>query len=156
MSGGAQRVAATFWLLEAPDSLTVQSHRDPDGTGLGFFEPDGTPALHRWPLAAFEDREFLDEAKEVESHTFIAHIRHATTGSVEEENTHPFEQHGRLFAHNGLLQGLEEMDAELDGYGSLVVGDTDSERLFALITRQIERHSGDVTRGLVAAMKSST
>ena len=107
MSGGAQRVSATFWLLEAPDSLAVQSHRDPDGTGLGFFDAQGTPALHRWPLAAFEDREFIDDAKEVESHTFLAHIRHATTGSVDERNTHPFEQHGRLFAHNGLLQGVD-------------------------------------------------
>jgi predicted glutamine amidotransferase len=34
MSAGAERAQATFWLLDAPDSLTTQSHREPDGTGL--------------------------------------------------------------------------------------------------------------------------
>jgi hypothetical protein len=37
MSGGTRRVRATFWLLDAPDSLSIQSYREPDGTGL--FEP---------------------------------------------------------------------------------------------------------------------
>lgn len=153
MSGGPQRVSATFWLLEAPDSLTVQSHKDPDGTGLGFFGADGSPVLHRWPLAAYEDREFIDDAKQVESRTFIAHVRHATNGSVDDKNTHPFEQRGRMFAHNGLLEGIEEMDAELGPHAALVAGETDSERLFALITRQIDAHSGDVTQGIVSAMR---
>jgi len=34
---------------------------------------------------------------------------------------------------------------------SLVAGDTDSERFFALITLEIERHDGDVAAGIAAA-----
>jgi glutamine amidotransferase len=35
----------------------------------------------------------------------------------------------------------------------LVEGDTDSERLFALITVEIARHGGDVERGIAAAVR---
>ena len=65
MSAAPQRVRATFWLLEAPDSLLAQSHREPDGTGLGYFAPDGTPHVDKQPLAAFADRAFAREAREV-------------------------------------------------------------------------------------------
>jgi predicted glutamine amidotransferase len=40
LSGGSQRIRATFWLLEAPDSLAAQSRREPNGTGLGTFDLD--------------------------------------------------------------------------------------------------------------------
>ncbi|MDQ1741328.1 MAG: hypothetical protein QOE53_2980 [Pseudonocardiales bacterium] len=40
MSGGARRVRATFWLLEAPDSLARQSRREPDGTGVARVARD--------------------------------------------------------------------------------------------------------------------
>ena len=85
------------------------------------------------------------------STTFVAHIRFASTGAVELANTHPFEQRGRLFAHNGVVEGLDRLDAELGEHRALVSGDTDSERVFALVTRHIEEADGDVTAGLVAA-----
>lgn len=151
MSGGRRRVRATFWLLDAPDSLAVQSHREPDGTGLGVFDPRGRPVVHRQPLPAWEDREFAREARHVTSTTFIAHVRYASGSSVSVENTHPFEQQGRLFAHNGVVRGLDELDAELGPARELVHGQTDSERFFALVTREVERAGGDVERGLVSA-----
>jgi predicted glutamine amidotransferase len=95
MSGGEHRVHATFWLLEAPDSLAEQSRREPDGTGLGWFDDDGRARVAKQPLAAYEDVLFAREARERESRVFVAHIRYATTGEVEARNTHPFEQHGR-------------------------------------------------------------
>ena len=151
MTGGRNAIAATFWLLEAPDSLSVQSRREPDGTGLGVFDANGCPEVHKWPIAAYEDRAFAEEARHVASTTFVAHIRFASTGAVELKNTHPFEQRDRLFAHNGVVEGLDQLEAELGEDLSLVRGDTDSERVFALITRRIERADGDVTAGLVDA-----
>jgi glutamine amidotransferase len=151
MSSSPRRTHATFWLLDAPDSLSDQSHQDPDGTGLGYFDADGSPQLHKAPIAAYEDRCFAEEARQVESATFLAHIRFASTGGLEQRNTHPFEQDGRLFAHNGVIEGLAELDAELGSDRSLVDGDTDSERFFALITRAIRSHGGDVTGGIVRA-----
>ncbi len=153
MSGAPHRVRATFWLLEAPDSLAVQSRQEPDGTGLGIFDADGRPVVHKCPIAAYQDRAFAEEAREVESVTFIAHIRYASTGAVEMKNTHPFEQKGRLLAHNGEVQHLGRLEDELGPYRSLVRGDTDSERIFALITKQIDAHGGDVTVGLTVAAR---
>ena len=147
MSGGPERITARFWLLQAPDSLSAQSHREPDGTGLGSYDQHDAPVVSKQPLAAFEDRDFASEAREVHSRTFVAHIRYASNGGVELKNTHPFEQDGRLFAHNGVIGDVDRLDAELGELRSLVHGDTDSERFFALITREV-RQSRDIAEGI--------
>jgi glutamine amidotransferase len=151
MTGGTTPLSAEFWLLDAPDSLSAQSHRDPDGTGLGTFDRRRQPVVHKAPIAAFGDAAFAREAHRERSTTFLAHIRHATTGALTMNNTHPFEQDGRLFAHNGSLEGLERLDGELGADLALVKGQTDSERLFALITRETRLRGGDVEAGIVAA-----
>jgi predicted glutamine amidotransferase len=152
MSGGANRVGATFWLLEAPDSLARQSRREPDGAGVGCFSQDGKPEVFKQALAAYEDQAFAREARELRSRTFVAHIRYASTGAVAPQNTHPFEQAGRLFAHNGVIEDLGALERELGERMALVRGDTDSERFFALITREIET-CGDVGEGIVSATR---
>jgi glutamine amidotransferase len=86
----------------------------------------------------------------VSSPTFIAHVRYASTGAISPENTHPFEQRGRLLAHNGVIEGLDELERELGDAMELVHGETDSERYFALITREIDR-DGDVGGAIVRA-----
>ena len=153
LSGGSQRIRATFWLLEAPDSLAVQSRREPDGTGLGTFDADGTPRVDKAPIAAYQDQQFAQEAKERVSSTFIAHIRYASTGGLRPENTHPFQQRGRLFAHNGVIADLPRLEAELGDYLPLVHGETDSERFFALITRHTDDHGGDIIAGITSAAR---
>jgi len=151
MSAGSEPVRATFWLLEAPDSLAQQSHREPDGTGLGWFDQTAAPHLAKQPIAAYGDADFAREAREVSSRTFVAHIRFASTGALELRNTHPFELDGRLFAHNGVIEGLPELERHLGAALETVKGDTDSERFFALITREIAGHHGDVGAGIEAA-----
>lgn len=151
MSVGERPAKATFWLLDAPDSLAAQSHREPDGTGLGWFERDGKPRIAKQAIAAYQDAAFAREAREISSRTFVAHIRFASTGALKVQNTHPFEQEGRLFAHNGVIEGLDRLDAHLGDDLTLVKGDTDSERLFALITREIAARGGDVEAGIAAA-----
>jgi predicted glutamine amidotransferase len=153
MSAGAQRAQATFWLLDAPDSLSKQSHREPDGTGLGWFDAQRRPHVSKQPVAAFADSDFSHEAHELCSTTFIAHIRFASTGALELKNTHPFEQQGRLFAHNGVIEDLQALDAHLGAALSLVQGDTDSERFFALITHEIATHGGDLDAGIACACR---
>ncbi len=152
MSGGAEPVQATFWLLEAPDSLAQQSRREPDGTGLGAFTADGKPEVLKQPLAAYEDQAFARTARSVTSRTFVAHVRYASTGALLARNTHPFEQRDRIFAHNGVIGDLGQLERELGEDMSLVAGDTDSERYFALITREIER-VGDVGEGIASAAR---
>lgn len=147
-------VPATFWLLNAPDSLAAQSRRNPDGTGLGVFEADGTPVVRKQPIAAWRDLDFATEARELTGTTFVAHVRYATNGAPKDVNTHPFLQDGRIFAHNGVVGGVETLDARIAELGvtDLVHGDTDSERVFALITASARGHGGDVGAGLVEAL----
>jgi predicted glutamine amidotransferase len=152
MSGGPSRVSASFWLLEAPDSLAQQSRREPDGTGVGCFDAGGQPQVFKQPLAAYQDQQFAREARELRSRTFVAHIRYASTGAIALQNTHPFELGGRLFAHNGVIEDLGALERELGEQMRLVRGETDSERFFALISREIER-CGDVGEGLVSATR---
>ncbi|HVN12078.1 MAG TPA: class II glutamine amidotransferase [Kineosporiaceae bacterium] len=152
LSAAPRRVSATFWLLEAPDSLAVQSRREPDGVGLGVFDEHGRPVVHKRPVAAYEDREFAREARELRSATFIGHIRYASTGGLLPQNTHPFEQDGRLFGHNGVLEDLPHLEQELGDAMSLVRGETDSERFFALVTKHV-RGGADVGSALVGAAR---
>jgi glutamine amidotransferase len=122
---------------------------------LGVFDAQGRPQVHKQPIAAWEDTEFATEAHDLTGTTFVAHVRYATTGSHDVVNTHPFLQDGRIFAHNGVLEGLDVLDERLRevGTAALVLGQTDSERVFALITASIRARGGDVTAGLVDAMR---
>lgn len=153
MVTGARPARATFWLLDAPDSLNQQSHFQPDGTGLGWFDDDGIPWVDKAAIAAWEDAAFALEAREISSANFLAHIRFASTGGLARENTHPFIQDGRMLAHNGVIEDLERLEAALGDHRELVGGDTDSERFFALVTKQIDSHDGDVGAGLAAAAR---
>ena len=154
LHAGTQDVTATFWLIDAPDSLAAQSHRNPDGAGVGTFGPGGQPEVSKQPIAAWEDAQFATAAQDLRGTTFVAHVRYASTGAHTMANTHPFLLDGRLFAHNGVVQGLGDLDQRLADLGTagLVAGDTDSERVFALITAETGRRGGDVAAGLTAAI----
>lgn len=151
MTAGAQRVHASFWLLDAPDSLQAQGRRNRDGTGLGFFDEAGAPVVDKQPEAAYADVEFITEAKVAESTTFVAHVRVATTGVLDATNTHPFSMDGRIMAHNGGFEDLASLEAELGDWARLVQGDTDSERYMALVTKRIVDCDGDVGAGITDA-----
>jgi predicted glutamine amidotransferase len=153
MNAGTMAASATFWLLEAPDSLEVQSRRNVDGSGIGFFEPSGLPVLDKAPEPGFSDEKFISAARHAVSTTFVAHVRWATAGGRTVLNTHPFAMQGRIMAHNGGFSELGRLDEQLGRYGRLVLGDTDSERYFALITQQIDVHDGDVGAGIAAAAR---
>jgi glutamine amidotransferase len=154
MHAGTNVVTATFWLLDAADNLAEQSRRNPDGTGLGVFDAHGQPVIRKQPIAAWHDVDFATEAHDMTGTTFVAHVRYATTGAHDVVNTHPFVQDGRIFAHNGVVEGLDVLDERLREVGTadLVLGQTDSERVFALITAAIRVRRGDVAAGLVDAM----
>jgi len=151
LTAGREPISASFWLLDAPDSLEVQSRRNADGSGIGFFDPAGTPVLDKQPEAAFQDKEFTREAKQARSPVFVAHVRWASVGGRKLQNTHPFTMQGRIMAHNGGLGDVGRLAQQLGSYRELVLGETDSEHYFALITQQIDAHGGDVGAGIAAA-----
>jgi glutamine amidotransferase len=144
-------VDATFWLLDAPFSISEQSHRNPDGYGLATFTAAGELGVVKRPARAAEDEAFARHARATHAEIHLAHVRYADTGSVAMPNTHPFILDGRVFAHNGVVGDLDELDRRLGPDRGLVAGETDSERVFALITLSIREHDGDVRAGIIAA-----
>jgi glutamine amidotransferase len=119
---------------------------------LGIFDIHGVPEVYKRPVAAYQDSQFAAEARELVAATFIAHVRYASIGGLEAVNTHPFCQQGRLMAHNGVIEDLPTLEAELGDAMDLVRGDTDSERLFALITKYAER-TGDIGQAIAEAVQ---
>lgn len=153
LTAGDVRVRATYWLLDAPDSMEVESRRNVDGSGLGWFDEAGDPVIDKAPEPAYRDPDFVRDAIDATSSSFVGHVRWATTGVRSVENTHPFTMAGRVMAHNGGFGDLGILEAELGDAMGGVLGDTDSERYFALITREIGRHDGDVGAGIAAAAR---
>ncbi|HKO28495.1 MAG TPA: class II glutamine amidotransferase, partial [Solirubrobacteraceae bacterium] len=111
------------------------------------------PWVYRKPVAANRSQMFIADAHEVRSRTFLAHIRHATAAPPTLENTHPFLQHDRLFAHNGVLGGLDALRERLGEHASLLQGTTDSELYFTLMTKRIEENGGDIAAGVTQAAR---
>ncbi len=152
LTTGSVPVHASFWLLDAPDSLEVESRRNRDGSGIGWFGDDDSPVLDKQPEAAYSNAEWIGAAQHAESSTFVAHVRLATTGARSVENTHPFAMSGRIMAHNGGIGDIERLEARLGAETrALVHGQTDSERYAALITQEVAAHDGDVVAGITAA-----
>lgn len=108
-------------------------HRD--GWGLVGFD-DGFPAVEKEPLTA-KDSAYLKArlAGEINAAHMAAHIRRATCGTQEYDNTHPFvrsDTSGRMWTlvHNGHI-----FDAPaLRKYLTAQKGSTDSERILCYIT----------------------
>lgn len=121
-----------------------------DGFGIAFFEDkacrlfvDNQSAVSS-PIA-----EFIRNYP-IKSRNVIAHIRKATQGKINLENSHPFmrELWGRqwVFAHNG---DLLDFKPQLQGRFQ-PVGDTDSERAFCFILEQLSLRFGAVQPSLDA------
>ena len=151
MNAGTHEAKVSYWLLDAPDSMLAESHRNPDGTGIGWFGADGVAHLKKQPKSAYDDQAFRQEATTVDACTLITHVRAATAGHDALVNTHPFEIDGLIVAHNGGFGDLPSVEAELGPeFMAKVQGQTDSERYAALIAK-FSAELGDVGEGLAAA-----
>ena len=148
LTSGTARVRATFWLLDAPDSLEVQSHRNVDGSGIGFFDAAGRAgagqaAGARLQRPRVQPRGAGRPRPRPSSRTCGGRPRAA------DDAEHAPVHHGaagswRTTAGSASCRCSSE---QLGDYADLVLGDTDSERYFALITQQIDAHGGDVGAG---------
>ena len=156
LHAGERRTDATFWLVDAADSLSRQSHGNPDGFGIGTFRPGGVPLVDKDALPAWADPDFARAAHKLRGTTMIDHVRHASHGSITPENAHPFAMDSRLFAHNGDIGDVAALDEQLSRFPPdpryTPAGETDSERFFALITAETISRSGDLDAGSAAAI----
>ncbi len=121
-------------------AFMTHGKRNPDGWGIGFYDEDAI--VLKEPVNSNESRlnSFLLKNKMLYSKIFIAHIRMASKGSVSYKNTHPFLRHfgGKpfIFAHNGTVEELSFFPFD-DCFSP--IGDTDSERIFAIILTHLKR-----------------
>ncbi len=153
LHSGERDVTAEFWLLDAPDSMARQSEANADGYGLAALTAGHGMILVRNPVEAATNPAYNQLARRLVACQMMVHLRYADTGDVSLLNTHPFSEDGRLFAHNGVVGDLDKIEARLGENRAMVMGDTDSERFFALITVAIREAGDDVRAGIAAAVR---
>ncbi len=114
-----------------------------DGWGIAFFEGRGVRLFLDPQASSGSKVAELVRQYPIHSLNVIAHIRKATQGIVNLENTHPFQRElwGRywVFAHNGNLKGF---DPVLRG-DFRPVGQTDSELAFCHLMETLRQRFPD-------------
>jgi len=113
-----------------------------DGFGIAFFEDKACRLFVDNQSAVESPIAELVRNYPIKSRNVIAHIRKATQGKINLENSHPFSRElwGRqwIFAHNG---DLKDFLPELSGRFT-PVGNTDSERAFCYLLDQLVKCFG--------------
>ena len=137
-------------LLQSRQDLTGREHSD--GWGIAYYL-DNVPVVERRASAATSDISFSQAAERVYSKTVIAHVRLATVGDLQPENSHPFTFGRWTFAHNGTVQGFRELRPELiretrPALNGHRLGETDSEHLFLWLLSRLADSGVDLTSGI--------
>lgn len=115
-----------------------EEHRN--GWGLALLDEE-LISIDREPKKAIDSLYLKDKLKsDIETSRCIAHIRKATIGDVNEDNTHPFSVYDAserrwVLAHNGTIFDSET----LAPYQYTQAGTTDSERILLYIVDQINK-----------------
>ena len=146
-------------LFDAPHALARQAEcprlqnsgtTNPDGWGVAWYvDGDTTPDRYRTVTPIWEDRAFADRAHDLRSGAFLAAARLASPGaSLVDTGNAPFVAGRWSFSLNGIVYGFR------DGVGDAlrarvradrlasVVGDADTEVLFALVLQDLDDGAG--------------
>ncbi|MGQ9799681.1 MAG: class II glutamine amidotransferase [Ignavibacterium sp.] len=112
---------------------------NPDGWGLAYYNNNSFEIIKEERSAA--DSEVAEQlmTKNLVSKIFISHVRLASKGNINYNNTHPFKRNlfGKefIFAHNGTLNGFSE---HLHIKDFFPLGETDSEHAFCYILQRLK------------------
>lgn len=128
----------TLILNELLSEFFSHGTEHPNGWGMAFFYGDSV-SLEKQPEAAYKSvylRQRLQS--KVESDKMVAHIRLATRGSINYENTHPFVMRDNnnktwTLVHNGTIFDCDVLNPFTEKQN----GQTDSERILAYIIERI-------------------
>jgi glutamine amidotransferase len=126
--------------LEAHVSLQ-DGDRLPDAYGFGHYG-GGNVLLGKRPTGAPQALALTELVGRVESEALLVHARYATVGKAKDENTQPFRFRRWLFAHDGTIEGFDEVKPKLaadlpDFLRRNIIGDTDSEHAFMWFLKQL-------------------
>lgn len=94
---------------------------NPDGFGLGWYEPNEKNELYYAKYAQTEKEHFLTRLRELNTRNveYVAHFRRATHGAHSKELAHPFlytdpDGVSALIFHNGIISGINIPNGESD------------------------------------------
>lgn len=120
-------------------SLQDISHIHADGWGFSWYDNHDQLQLLKAEDAAFQNSAFRRGVASIAADAFIGHLRWATEGfDICVPNTHPFTYGQYAFAHNGLIEPQEALEALIaTQYQSALQGSTDSERYFLALLSAI-------------------
>ena len=115
-----------------------------DGWGAAWYlEGDPVPCIYRSTLPIWGDANAPELGRAVSSRCFLAAVRSATDPlGIAMHNTQPFRFEALTFVHNGYVERFRETlrrtvsHSVSDHVYNQVVGDTDSEHLFALVAER--------------------
>lgn len=122
--------------------LTVLSRQHADGWGLAWWDGD---VLRRTASQqpAHSCADYARAVHGVRADAAVLHLRWATPGlRVRPENTHPFVVDDWAFGHNGAVRPADGL-LDLLPPGTVLEGDTDSERLLHVLLDRIAEHELD-------------
>ncbi len=120
-----------------------------DGFGIAWYNENRQQVFrYRETLPIWNDANLIDFASSLSQPLWLAYVRSATPGlGVSLHNTQPFIYQQWSFFHNGYIldfagQKQQLMKQKLDDrYAQLVIGNTDSEYLFALLMQHLDTAS---------------
>lgn len=148
-----QPVEARSLLREAPRSLRTLAREHRDGWGVAL-RTAAEWVIHRGIESADESARFAEVADDATGKVVIAHVRQKTVGCTALANTHPFQRDAFVFAHNGSITAIPAIATRASERRlAEIEGETDSERLFAMVLTHID-DAGDVERGVIGAVRT--
>jgi glutamine amidotransferase len=141
-------------LFTAPHSLAHQAERpqhqisgdtNPDGWGVAWYHaPHTVPEWYRTVTPVWADRDFAARAGSLRSGAFLAAARLASPGAtLVDTGNAPFVDDTWSFSLNGIVHGFtdgagDELRARVEpGRRTRIVGDADTEVLFALVLQHL-------------------
>lgn len=108
-----------------------------DGFGIGWYGSRPFPGVYKDLRPAWNDKNYLTIAAQIQSGLFMAHLRAAYQGLVQRANCHPFRHQQWLFQHNGEINGFADLKRDIalaiaPELFPLIEGTTDTEWFFYL------------------------
>jgi predicted glutamine amidotransferase len=145
------RTSLRHELVGAERALLRDGEPDEKGWGIAVYpHGDGEqPACIHCP----DGEATPDGAADKRGRILMAHARRATRGGLTPENTHPFCLGEYAFCHSGTLTEHERLMGLSDGAGPR--GQTDSERLFHRLLREVDPAPDKVVDGLRRAVAAA-
>lgn len=149
-----KEVDIEFSMLKASNRFKKQSIKNPHGWGIGYYK-GFKPIVEKYVENAFYSSKFDELVKNTKAKIFIAHVRLATTGSVNSnENAHPFVYKNWIFAHNGTIDKERIMSLLKSPFNqNFTSKQIDSEIYFRYLIQSIEKTS-DIIKGITLAVKN--